>query len=151
VLRQAEVERSSAAHHRRSGRRIADSDKAVHAMEPVLAAIRERRNGWLAHLDPQTIRDPKALEARAKVTMPDLERVFKETERILPTLSSLYDGTISSELRYIGWDDYEVALNWIRVAKCVHIEKYEREFQTKWDGPHSSNGEPLDLLMSVIA
>ncbi len=114
---------------------IADSDKAVDALEPVLAAIRERRNGWLAHLDPQTIRDPKALEARAKLTMPDLERVFKETERILLKLSSLYDGTISSELKYIGWDDYEVALNWIRLAKCAHIEKYEREFDTKWDGP----------------
>jgi hypothetical protein len=84
---------------------IADSDRAVNALKPVLAAIRERRNGWLAHLDPQTIRDPKPLEARAKLTMPDLERVFKETERILLKLSSLYDGTIR-ELKYIGWDDY---------------------------------------------
>jgi hypothetical protein len=29
------------------------------------------------------VTDPKALEARAKLTMPDLERVFKETEHIL--------------------------------------------------------------------
>ncbi len=84
---------------------------------------------------PADPKGPKALEARAKLTMPDLERVFKETERILLKLSSLYDGTISSELKYIGWDDYEVALNWIRLAKCAHIEKYEREFHTKWDGP----------------
>ena len=113
---------------------IADSDRAVEALEPVLSAIRERRNGWLAHLHPETIRDPKALEARAKLTTPDLERVFRETESILLKLSSLYDGTIG-ELKYIGWDDYEVALNWIRLAKCAHIEKYEREFHTKWDGP----------------
>ena len=71
---------------------------------------------------------------RAKLTMPDLERVFKETERILLKLSSLYDGTIG-ELKYIGWDDYEIALNSIRLVKCAHIEKYEREFHTKWDGP----------------
>ncbi len=40
---------------------IADSDKAVDALEPVLAAIRERRNGWLAHLDPQTLRARRRL------------------------------------------------------------------------------------------
>lgn len=113
---------------------IAESDKAVHTPEPVLAAIRERRNGWLAHLDPETIRNPKALEASAKLTMPDLERVFKETESILLRFSSLYDGTVG-ELKYMGWDDYEAALNWIRLARCAHIEKYEREFHTKWEGP----------------
>lgn len=117
---------------------IADSDKAVAELEPVLAAIRDRRNAWLAHLDPQTIRDPQALEARAKVTMPDLEKLFKETEHILLAMSSLYDGT-SGELKYIGWDDYEVALNWIRLAKCAHIEQYEKEFQVKWDGPRPKN------------
>jgi hypothetical protein len=113
---------------------IAESDKAVDSLEPVLTTIRELRNVWLAHLDPQTIRDPKALEARAKLTKSDLERVFKKTECILLKLSSLYDGTIG-ELKYIGWDDFEVALNWIRLAKCAHIEKYEREFGMKWDGP----------------
>jgi hypothetical protein len=106
---------------------IEESEKAVHSLEPVLSAIRDRRNSWFAHLDPQTISDPKALEAKAKLTMPDLERVFKETERILLELSRLYDGTFG-ELKYIGWDDYEVALDWIRQAKCAHIEKYEREY-----------------------
>lgn len=106
---------------------ITESNKILDELEPVLIAIRERRNAWLAHLDPQTIRDPKALEARAKLTMPELERVFKESERILLKFSSLYDGTFG-ELKYIGWDDYEVALNWIRLAKCAHIEKYESEY-----------------------
>ncbi len=113
---------------------IANFDMVVAELEPVLAAIRDRRNAWFAHLDPQTITDPQALAARAKVTMPDLENVFKETERILLTMSSLYDGTIG-ELKYIGSDDYEAALNWIRLAKCAHIEKYEKEFHVKWDGP----------------
>lgn len=78
---------------------------------------------------------PKALEARAKLTMPDLERVFRETERILLKLSLLHGGTISSELKYMDRDDYELALNWIRLANCAQIEKYEREFHTNWDGP----------------
>ena len=113
---------------------IADSKKVVLGLETVLASIRERRNGWLAHLDPENIADPKALETRAKLTIPDLESAFKDTEGILLKLSSLYDGT-TGELKYIGGDDYEVALDWIRKAKCAFIERYEKEFNQKWDGP----------------
>jgi hypothetical protein len=113
---------------------IADAEKVVLGLESVLASIRERRKGWLAHLDPKTIADSKALETRAKLTVPDLERAFKETEQILLNLASLYDGTIG-ELKYIGGDDYEVALDWIRRAKCAFIEKYEQEFKLNWNGP----------------
>lgn len=136
MLRRAEMETTSFQRGTKDELKqaIADADAAIDKLKPVLAAIRTRRNKWLAHLDPGTIRDPKALEALAKLTMPELEMVFKETERILLGLSSLYDGTIG-DLKYIGWDDYEVALNWIRLAKCAHIEKYESEFHTKWDGP----------------
>lgn len=116
-------------------RAIEDAEKAVDEMEPKLDSIRERRNGWLAHLDPQTISDPEALEARAKLTVPDLEMVLKRTECILLDMSSLHDGTTSSELKYIGGDDYKAALNWIRQAKCAYIEKYESEFHTRWNGP----------------
>ena len=62
---------------------IAEAEKIVQGLESVLASIRERRNGWLAHLDPETIADPKALDARSKLTIPDLERAFKDTEEIL--------------------------------------------------------------------
>lgn len=113
---------------------IAESQNVVAGLETVIASIGERRNGWLAHLDPNTIADPNALAARARLTLPDLERSFKETEEILLKMSLLYDGTIG-DLRYIGGDDYEVALDWIRRAKCVFIERYEQEFKKKWDGP----------------
>jgi hypothetical protein len=113
---------------------IAECEKLVGGLATVIASIGERRNGWLAHLDPSSIADPKALEARAKLTVPDLERAFEETERILLKLASLYDGTVG-ELKYIGGDDYESALDWIRRAKCALIEKYEQEFKEKWNGP----------------
>jgi hypothetical protein len=122
-------------------RLIADSDKKVEGMEPVLAAIRKRRNEWLAHLVPETIRDPKALEARAKITMPDLKRVLNETENILLDFSSLYDGTIG-ELKYIGWDDYKTTLESIRRTKCAFIEKYEQAFNIKWEGPRPKDCSP---------
>jgi CheY-like chemotaxis protein len=78
--------------------------------------------------------EQSALAARAKLTFPDLERGFKDTEEIVLKMSSLYDGTIG-ELKYIGGDDYEVALDWIRRAKCAYIERYEHKFKEKWDGP----------------
>jgi len=74
------------------------------------------------------------LSVRSKLTLPDLERGFKDTEEIVLKMSSLYEGTVG-ELKYIGGDDYEVALDWIRRAKCAFIEKYEHEFKEKWDGP----------------
>jgi hypothetical protein len=49
-------------------------------------------------------------------------------------LSSLYIGTVG-EPKHIGWDDYEVAVTWMRLAKCAAIEMYEGEFHTEWDGP----------------
>jgi hypothetical protein len=113
---------------------IAESEKIVLGLKSVLASIRERRNGWLAHLDPTTIADPKALETRAKLTIPDLERAFRETEDIVLNMSSLYEGTIG-ELKYLDGDDYEVALDWIRKAKCAAIENYEQKYKEKWNGP----------------
>jgi hypothetical protein len=50
---------------------IAECRKIVVGLEPVIASIGERRNGWLAHLDPNTISDPNALAARAKLTPGD--------------------------------------------------------------------------------
>jgi hypothetical protein len=125
---------------------IAKSEKTVTGLEPVLASIRQRRNEWLAHLDPRTVADPKALSAKAKLTVPDLERAFKETENILRELSSLYEGVIG-DLHFIGGDDYKAALNWIRRARCDFIENYEKEFG-RWTGPRPKDcsRKPYDLL-----
>ena len=85
-------------------------------------------------LDPETVANPKALAGRAKLTIPDLERAFGVTERIVVQLSTLYEG-IFSDLKFIGGDDYEVVLDWIRSAKCTFIENYEKEFHLPFDGP----------------
>jgi|SRR5579864_2537851 len=50
------------------------------------------------------------MPARAKLTFPDLERGFKDSEEIVLKMSSLYHGTIG-ELKYVGGDDYEAALD----------------------------------------
>lgn len=112
---------------------IAESRGLVAGLEEVLGSIRTRRNERFAHLDPRTVVDPRALAAKAKLTIPDLEKAFEDTEKLLLKLSCLYDGTFG-ELRFLGGDDYEQALDWIRIAKCEYIERCEREFGT-WDGP----------------
>lgn len=122
---------------------IAACREIVNSLAPVITSIEERRNGWLAHLDPGTIADPNALAARAKLTFPDLERSFKDTEEIILKVSALYDGTVG-ELKYIGGEDYEAALDWIRRAKCAFIEKYEHEFKEKWNGPRPKDCTPKD-------
>ena len=106
----------------------------VAAIESILSAIRKRRNEWLAHLDPETVANPAALGAKAKVTIPDLERAFSETEGIVVELFARHQG-VFGELEFIGGDDYKTALDWIRSAKCTFIENYEKEFGHPLAGP----------------
>lgn len=117
---------------------ITKSERTVHRLEPVLTAIRKRRNEWFAHLDSRTVTDPKALAARAKVTIPDLDLAFKGTEDVVREMSSLYEGVIG-KLEFLGGDDYKAALDWIRSAKCTFIENFEKEFKTPWTGPRPKN------------
>ena len=107
-----------------------------------------RRNKWLAHLDPDTVRDPAALATKAKLSIPDLDLAFQETEKILLELSSLYEGVIG-ELQFLGGDDYKVALDWIRKAKCAYIERFEREHGVgSWTSarPKDCSRHPWDLM-----
>lgn len=96
-----------------------------------LESIRKRRNESLAHLDPNSVMNPLDLSTTAKLTIPDLERVFDGTEKILLDISSLYDGT-SGELKFLGGDDYTMALNYIADAKNAQADKYEAEFKEPW-------------------
>jgi hypothetical protein len=113
---------------------IAEFEQVIVALEPVLLSIRTRRDQWLAHLDARTVRDSNALAAKAKLTLPDLERAFADTERIVTTMTLLFDGRFG-DVTYIGQDDYTSALDWIRKAKCTFIENYEKEFHVAFDGP----------------
>jgi len=127
---------------------VLKSVKRVIAIQPIVDVIRRRRDKWLAHLDPEAVHDPAALSAKAKLTIPDLERVFKESEEIVLDLSNLYEGVIG-ELRYLGGDDYKSALNWIRKAKCAYVERYEQEHGAgSWNGPRprDCSRQPWDLL-----
>jgi len=89
---------------------ILEAVRTVIALQPIVDAIRKRRDEWLAHLDPKTVADPSALSAKAKLSIPDLDRAFSKTEEMLLGLSSLYKGVVG-QLRFIGGDDYKMALD----------------------------------------
>jgi hypothetical protein len=57
---------------------ILKSAQRVIAIQPIVDAIRKRRDKWLAHLDASTVRSPAALMASANLTIEDLERAFEE-------------------------------------------------------------------------
>jgi hypothetical protein len=112
---------------------IAKARKKIMELEPVLESIRTRRNEGLAHLDPRTVASPGQLPTKAKLTMAEVERVFRVTEDILLDLDSYYESLIG-DLQFLGHDDYRHALDLIRRAKCAQIREYEKQFGT-WTGP----------------
>jgi AbiU2 len=103
---------------------IAKSETAVLNLKPVLTAIRDRRNKWLAHLDPETVRDPQALSTKAKLTIEDLDRAFEETEKILSRIEGLFNGKVGP-IRFVGGDDYRGLLE--RIRWSVSDEKSVRQ------------------------
>ena len=123
---------------------ILKSAQRVIVLQPILDAIRRRRNKWLAHIDPATVANPATVAARATLTMPDLESAFRETEGIVVDLFARHQG-VFGELEFIGGDDYQMALDWIRSAKCTFIENYEKEFHRRW-----TDARPKDCSNNLL-
>ena len=120
MLEQAKREISSfqSGDEKQIGDAIAAAYVTVNELEPTLSAIRRRRNEWLAHLDVRTVADPQELTETAKLTVPDLERVFQETEKIFASLEHLFDGVVGG-IRYLGDTDYKNVFKLIRRAQAA--------------------------------
>lgn len=134
--------------HAKINQAITKAQGDVAGLQGVLQSIHTRRNEWLAHLDPRTVSNSAALTAKANLTIPDLERALKVTEEIVIDMSSFYEGVIG-DLHYLGDGDYKAALDWIRKAKCVYIERFEQEHGAgSWTGqrPKDCSRNPWDLM-----
>ena len=116
---------------------IAKSKTAVRDLEPVLTAIRVRRNKWLAHLDPETVRDPQALSINAKLTFEDLDRAFEETEKILGWLDGLFDGRVGP-IHFVGGNDYRGLLKRVRWSVSEEQKQFGAKFETQFGHPPQS-------------
>jgi len=105
----------------------------VRGLDPVMKAVRVRRNKMLAHLDPETVCDPVKLLRDTKLTLDDLSKVFGVSGEIVNEISRLYmDAT--HLMRFPKHDDYKHALKLVADAKCAEIRKYEDEYKTQWTG-----------------
>ena len=92
-----------------------------------LEALHTRRNAWLAHTDSDTITDPVKMAAFAKLSFPDLQKIFDVTGEILNEFSRLYRD-IYAVIEIIGQTDYENVIEFVSKAKCEHFREYEAEF-----------------------
>jgi hypothetical protein len=105
---------------------IAKCQKIVVGLEPVIASIGERRNGWLAHLDPNTIADPNAQcwestgrRSRAKrlstSNVPRGPKTFAYDEQ-----SPMHGGTRESNLLVV-FSRHNNAQIWIDIVSAERI------------------------------
>ena len=109
---------------------VKTAEARIAAIEDILKAIRKRRNEIIAHLDPETVKDPAGLAHRAKLSIADLEKVFDETSAILnDVLGSWSD--IYADLRLRDADDYKAVADLIAEAKHAQVDKWEKEFPTQ--------------------
>lgn len=81
----------------------------IDKLKPKLKAVEIRRNEYLAHLDPGTIRDLDSMNSRAALTISDLDCAFMETTNILNQFSQALDGTLLIPM-LPGSDDYKNVL-----------------------------------------
>jgi hypothetical protein len=107
---------------------IKETGERIAALLPILKSIQDRRNEALAHLDPQTVANPTALDTKAKLTLKDLDKVFTETEAIINEFSRLWKDTYSS-MHFIDEDDFTGALQRIADTKHAEVDRYEAEFK----------------------
>jgi hypothetical protein len=101
---------------------IGKAERTVAALESIIKRVKLRRHKWFAHLDVRTVTDPHELDTLAKLTIPDLDRVFQETEKILSSLENLFEGLIGP-IRYVGGDDYTGML--ARIRHSIDVEGKE--------------------------
>jgi hypothetical protein len=106
---------------------IANAKSIVTNLDTTLKSVTLRRNKYLAHLDPAIVVNPAALAQEARLTFPELEKVFDGTAEILNDISVLWRD-ITPIVDLIGGDDYKSLLQMIAKVKCENFKKYEAEF-----------------------
>ena len=77
--------------------------------------------------DSDTITDPVKMAAFAKLSFPDLQKIFDVTGEILNEFSHLYRD-IYAVIEIIGQTDYENVIEFVSKAKCEQFRQYEAEF-----------------------
>jgi hypothetical protein len=88
---------------------VSESKRTVAEFQPVVDAIRTRRNETLAHTDPRAFIDSGGHIADGRVSYRQLETLFAKIESMLNEISELYDGR-RIQLDLAGIDDIDKIL-----------------------------------------
>ncbi|GAC1684700.1 MAG: hypothetical protein PVS2B2_23680 [Candidatus Acidiferrum sp.] len=94
---------------------VSEAKGSVRVLEPVVSALRIRRNETIAHSDTRPIIDPKGYAQAGRIGYRELGKLFEQTGLILNKFSLLYRGA-SVVLDLKGVKDYEHALGLIAKA-----------------------------------
>jgi len=94
---------------------VAEAKASVMALEPIVSALRTRRNETIAHADTRPIIDPQGYVQAGRIGYRELWKLFEQTGLILNKFSLLYRGA-SVVLDIKGVKDYEQALDLIAKA-----------------------------------
>ena len=70
-------------------------------LDQVITRVALRRNKWFAHLDVRTVSGPQELNKMAELSIPDLDVVFRETEKLLANLEYIRRHRRGDSL--LGW------------------------------------------------
>jgi AbiU2 len=129
LLKRAEKEAGSAKHGTAEEVReaITSSKAQLSELAVTLDALNTRRNTWLAHTDPEAIINPVEVAQEAKLSFPDLQKVFTETGSIVNEFSRLFRD-ITGILEIMGQTDYQTVIEFVSDVKCRHFRQYEAEF-----------------------
>jgi hypothetical protein len=113
----------------------------IKRLDPVMRAVRSRRNKVLAHLAPETVRDPVKVARDARLTLKDLSKILDTAGRIVNLISMLYSNE-AHLIRFPFDDDYKLVLERITESECSRIRKYENEGKAKWVGARPKSCSP---------
>jgi len=91
---------------------VAEARAKVSSLEPILKAIRKRRNETKAHLAPGPLVAPHTYLREGRVSNREIDRFFEETGAILNSLSMLWCGKTAA-LDLPDAEDYKQALDLI--------------------------------------
>jgi hypothetical protein len=113
---------------------VQDSRMKVSNLGSVLSAITHRRDTWFAHTDPRAVNDPATHQAKAELTVDQLQHAFAETESIIKEFGQLFNGSIGP-ICFLGQDDYENLFAVIRGATADEMRKFDESFEAQFGHP----------------
>lgn len=107
----------------------AESETTISNLEPLIRALRSRRNNFLAHLSPTHAFEPHQLRQATEITLPQIKEVLHKGGMIVNQFLQMWNKSVN-QLSTFGSDDYKKILSSVSKQLCAEIKAHEAEFRT---------------------